>query len=218
MDSVIIKKLNEITQWIQGILSNSKPIHELSDLNDDDELFIAVSDGQNTGKVVYKPSEVSKEEFENLKNLNLETDDVNSTLSILDQNGDVLTIADLSFLNGNNVTLNVDSATHTLQLLNYNDEVISYVELSDLVPEVQPKQKQLFIHEITELDITDPMRINLQLATIPDQDEWFDLHINGGFVNDTSYEITDTLLSIHRDQIAYPITVGKKITFRYRKL
>jgi|SRR5690554_4385920 len=215
MDSVIIKKLNEITQWIQGILSNSKPIHELSDLNDDDELFIAVSDGQNTGKVLYKPSEVSKEEFENLKNLKLETDDVNSTLSILDQNGDILTIADLSFLNGNNVILNVDSATHTLQLLNYNDEVISSVELSDLVPEVQPKQKAIHVHTLTPADVSQAT-ITLDLVDVPDVSEFYDLHVNGVYVNDDDYIVQSNQVIIAKSNIAYEVQAGMKLTFRYR--
>lgn len=81
----------------------------------------------------------------------------------------------------------------------------------------EPKQKQIFTHKLLEEDLTDEMRINLQLETVPDQDEWFDLHINGGFVSDNSYHIDNDLLVIHRDEIAYPITTNKVITFRYRE-
>lgn len=100
-----------------------------------------------------------------------------------------------------------------------NVDVYSKTQVDSLINSgVQPRQKQLFLHDIQENDLTDPTKIVLQLDTIPDQNEWFDLHINGGFVNDTSYGITDDVLTIYRDQISYPITIGKKITFRYRKL
>lgn len=99
-----------------------------------------------------------------------------------------------------------------------NVDVYSKTQVDNLIDSgVQPKQKQLFIHEITELDLTDPMRINLQLATIPDQDEWFDLHINGGFVSDNSYEITEDTLSIVKSEIS-EVSIGDKVIFRYREL
>lgn len=100
-----------------------------------------------------------------------------------------------------------------------NIDVYSRDEVDTLIHGVVPvpKQKQLFIHEITELDLTDPMRINLQLESVPDQDEWFDLHINGGFVSDNSYEITEDTLSIIKSEIS-EVGIGDKVIFRYRKL
>lgn len=100
-----------------------------------------------------------------------------------------------------------------------NIDVYSRDEVDTLIQGVVhvPKQKQLFIHEITELDLANPIQINLQLATIPDQEEWFDLHINGGFVSDNSYEITEDTLSIIKSEIS-EVDIGDKVIFRYRKL
>lgn len=100
-----------------------------------------------------------------------------------------------------------------------NIDVYSRDEVDTLIQGVVPvpKQKQLFIHEITELDLTDPTRINLQLESVPDQNEWFDLHINGGFVSDNSYEITEDTLSIIKSEIS-EVGIGDKVIFRYREL
>jgi len=48
-ETIIIKKLNEITKWIEGIIKNSKPIHELNEIQGE-EFWMAVSNGETTGK------------------------------------------------------------------------------------------------------------------------------------------------------------------------
>src|SRR5690606_17458317 len=158
---------------------------------------------------------ISQEEFDRIANLQLVSDTDTSSLQILDKNNNVITSLDISFLNGNSVTLNVNHEDKRLELLNFNDEVISAVDLSELFPTT--KQKQIFTHKLTKTDLIDELQIPLQLESIPNQEEWYDLHINGGFVSDNSYHIDNDKLVIHRGDIKYPITEDKTITFRYIK-
>lgn len=104
------------------------------------------------------------------------------------------------------------------QVVHSNLDIYSKQQVIDAIAVgAAPTEKQIFIHEITEIDLANPAQIILNLETVPNQAEWYDLHINGGFVNDNSYQIHDTQLIIDRTQISYPITTGKKITFRYRR-
>ena len=48
-EEAIIRKLNEITQWLQAISNNSKPIHQLPIIVGN-ELWTAVSNGLETGR------------------------------------------------------------------------------------------------------------------------------------------------------------------------
>lgn len=96
MDEVVVNKLNEITQWIEATLANSKYIHELDPNEFEGDLYIAVSDGTNTKKVLYKPNEVTKEDFENLYNMNLGSDSNSNTIYIEDANGTMLTSLNLN--------------------------------------------------------------------------------------------------------------------------
>ena len=134
---------------------------------------------------------------------------------VRDSEGNVLSSIDQSYLDGNKVSLAVNEETNALELLDFEGEPLSVVPLSSFVE--APKQKQIFIYDVTEIDLANPEQIVLNLETVPNQDEWFDLHINGGFVNDTSYQINENQLIIDRTKISYPITAGKKITFRYRR-
>lgn len=212
---LLLDKVTQLTNRFNSLTQNSKKIHELGDAEFSGEVFIAVSDGTNTGKTIYKASEVSSEEFENLKNLDLFRPENTSILQIRDSEGNVLSSIDQSYLEGNKVSLNIDEATSSLQLLDFEGEVLSMIPISEFTE--TPKEKQIFVHQLTELDLSDPSRIILQLDNEPDVDEWYDLHINGGFVNDTNYEIINNELHINRTEIAYPVTSNKKVTFRYRK-
>lgn len=98
MDEVVVNKLNEITQWIESVLSNSKYIHELDPNEDIGDLYIAVSNGIKTKKILYKPNEVTKEEFENLYKMQLGADSNSNTIYIEDSEGTMLTMLNLNFL------------------------------------------------------------------------------------------------------------------------
>lgn len=204
-------KVTQLTNKFNSITQNSKKIHELDDAVSANDVYIAVSDGTNTGKVIYEPSEVTKEDFEKIKNLQLSNVQNTSTIEIKDSDGNVLTSLDLSFLNGNNVTLNVDNATQTLQLLNYNGDLVSFVSLSDLVIQ---KTKALFEHVLTAGDIANPI-IDLPLPNTPDLTEWDFLYINSGAVSPASYTVVGNHLLIDTALLAYPIQAGRRITFRY---
>lgn len=91
-------------------------------------------------------------------------------------------------------------------------EVLDVIETGHV-----PKQKQIFTHVIGEEDLVNELEIPLTLESEPDITDWYDLHINGGFVNDNNYHFDGAKIIIHRTEIAYPITVGKRITFRYRE-
>lgn len=211
---ILTEKVSQLISLFNSMGNNSKKIHELEDIESNGPLWIATTDGVNTGKKEYKQSDVTSEQFENIAQMKLKLDSATSSLQIQDKQGDVISSVDVSPLNGNNVELTIDDVNENLQLLNYEGEIISNIPLNRFV--AQHKQKQIFTHKLLEEDLTDEMRINLQLESVPDQDEWFDLHINGGFVSDNSYHIDNDLLVIHRDDIKYPITVDKVITFRYR--
>lgn len=212
---LLLNKVTQLTNRFNSLTQNSKKIHELPNAEFSGEVFIAVSDGTNTGKTIYKASEVSGEEFENLKNLDLFRPENTSILQVRDSEGNVLSSIDQSYLDGNKVSLAVNEETNALELLDFEGEPLSVVPLSSFVE--APKQKQIFIHDVTEIDLANPEQIVLNLETVPNEDEWYDLHINGGFVNDTSYQINENQLIIDRTKISYPITAGKKITFRYRR-
>ena len=110
MDEVVIRKVDQIVRWIEGTIDNSKPIHELNPMSDDGNLYIAVSNGNSTGKTLYRPSEVSREEFENLRNMQLSSDSESNMIFIQDSQGNILTSLNLNLLTK-------DYVKHTEQFL-----------------------------------------------------------------------------------------------------
>lgn len=210
---LLLDKITQLTTLFNSMTQNSKKIHELGDAAPNEELYIAVSDGTNTGKTIYEPSEVSKEEFENISNMKLETDIEASNLLLKDSEGNVMASANLSFLNGNNVTLNVNHEEKRLELLDFNEEVISAIDLSELY--LEKKQKAILVHTLTKVDISQAT-ITLTLQNAPDVTEFYDLHINGAYVNDDDYIIQENRVIIAKSNIAYDVVEGMKLTFRYR--
>jgi len=91
---LILDKVTQLTNRLNVLTQNSKRIHELFDYTSNEDVFIAVSDGVNTGKVIYKPNEVSKYEFDNISNLYLNLDSENK-LSIHLSDGTVLSVVSL---------------------------------------------------------------------------------------------------------------------------
>lgn len=211
MIQILIDKVSQLIAFYNSMVENSKKIHELDDAASDVNVYIAVDNGIDTGKVIYKPSEVSKLEFDNIAGMQLGRMPNSSTIFIEDLNKNILTSLDLSFLNGNNVSLIVNHSTNELQLLDYEGNIISVIPLSDLII---PKTKELFSHILTAGDIANPI-IDLTLPNAPDLNEWEFLYINSGAVSPESYSVSGTTLSIDTAKLAYPVQVGRVVTYRY---
>lgn len=210
---IILEKISQITERLNILSQKSRKIHELNDLESVETLYIAATDGVNTGKVKYISVGISQEEFDRIANLQLVSDTDTSSLQILDKNNDVITSLDISFLNGNSVTLSVNHEDKRLELLNFNDEVISAVDLSELFPEA--KQKQIFTHTLTDTDIVND-DVKLDLPNNPNIRDWYDLHINTSWVKPGSYEIiNDFQLVIYGDRLPYSLKAGAEVIFQY---
>lgn len=205
----VLDKVTQLTNRFNSMTQNSKKIHELPNAASKDNVHIAVSDGSTTGKVIYEPSEVSKEEFDNIANLELSNIQNSSIIQIKDSEGNVITSLDLAFLNGNNVTLNIDEATNTLQLLNFEGDVVSTVNLDDL----HPKSEE-HIYNITAADVASPNDLIISLSHVVKINMPTFLHIQGGFINNSHYTVSGDKLTIHRAGI-YPISDTKIVTFSY---
>lgn len=150
------------------------------------------------------------------------TDELNSRVPVgitIEIDGETKNLESNPVFNTNSLKIVEQELTEEQQqIIHSNIDVYSKQQVLDAIAiGSAPKQKQIFIHDVTEIDLANPEQIVLNLETVPNQDEWYDLHINGGFVNDTSYQINENQLIIDRTQISYPITAGKKITFRYRR-
>lgn len=210
---LLLDKVTQLTTRFNSLTQNSKKIHELGDAVIIGEVFIAVSDGVNTGKVIYEPSEVSKEDFENIAKMSLGNDPTTSNIFLKDSEGNVITTLDISFLNGNNVKLNIDSATQSLQLLNFNDEVVSAVPLSGL--QTSQSIKGIFVHTLTTADVAQAT-ITLDLPDTPDVTDDYFLYVNGQFINDDDYLVQANKVIIARSNIEFELVEGMKVTFRYR--
>lgn len=206
---LLLDKVTQLTNRFNSLTQNSKKIHELPNAASKENVYISVSDGVNTGKVIYEPSEVSKEEFENIANLELSHPQNSSVIQIKDSEGNIISSLDLSFLNGNNVTLNIDEASNTLQLLNFEGDVVSTVNLDNL----QPKSDQ-HIYNITAADVASPNDLTITLPHDVKIKMPTFLHIQGGFINNSHYTIVGNKLIIHRAGI-YPISDTKIVTFSY---
>ncbi|WCM42411.1 hypothetical protein MG290_01705 [Flavobacterium sp. CBA20B-1] len=213
--NLVLEKLTQLTNRLNSIAQNSKKIHELSDFvpNEEADLYIAVSDGTSTGKKIYKATEVTSEEFENLKNLELSNPLGSSILQIKDSEGNILATLDQSYLDGNKVSLAVNQETNALELLDFVGEPLSIIPISSFTE--APKQKQIFVHTLTPTDI-EQATITLELQATPLLNEFYDLHINGLYVNDDDYIVQDHQVIIAKSNIGYEILAGMKLTFRYR--
>lgn len=156
---------------------------------------------------------------DDIEDLRLELDNRVPTGITIEIDGEVQDLQGNPVFDTNSVKYTAQELTaDQQQVVHSNLDIYSKQQVIDAIAVgAAPTEKQIFIHEITEIDLANPAQIILNLETVPNQAEWYDLHINGGFVNDNSYQIHDTQLIIDRTQISYPITTGKKITFRYRR-
>lgn len=103
-EATIIRKLNEITRWIEGVKLSSKPIHELTEI-EGDEFWMAVSNGVKSGKK--KVDEFQMPDLSLPYKWHLTDLTIGQPITISNEklNFD-LTINDSSVLNGFNGTLN----------------------------------------------------------------------------------------------------------------
>src|SRR5690606_18355364 len=165
------------------------------------------------GKKEYKQSDVTSEQFENIAQMKLKLDSATSALQIQDKQGNVISSVDVSPLNGNNVELTIDDVNENLQLLNYEGEIISNIPLNRFV--AQHKQKNIIVHTLSSADL-ELATITLYLDHVVDTVEFYDLHINGVYINDDDYMVDQNKIIIARSNIDYELMQGMKLTFRYR--
>lgn len=95
---LLLDKVTQLTNRFNSLTQNSKKIHELGDAVFIGEVFIAVSDGANTGKVIYEPSEVSKEQFDNILGLYFSIDPLTNNIFIKSADGNVISVLNLDYL------------------------------------------------------------------------------------------------------------------------
>lgn len=209
---ILLNRIKQLTDTVNTIIANSKKIHELpaAEFAEEEELYIAVSNGSSTGKKVYQPLEMTKNEIEKLTDLSLERVDSTSVVTLKNGNDDVLSSLDLSFLNGNDVMLVSNPSEGRIELINSEDEIISYIPFQNLL-----LQKSYHIYTISEADLLSP-NIQFKLPHFPKMEEEITVYINGLFVNPDDYMIVENDIIIARTNIGYDIKEGHKITVNYK--
>lgn len=95
---LLLDKVTQLTNRFNSLTQNSKKIHELPNAASKENVYISVSDGANTGKVIYEPSEVSKEEFENIAGLYFTVDPSTGNILVKSADGNVLSNLNINFL------------------------------------------------------------------------------------------------------------------------
>ena len=95
---LLLDKVTQLTNRYNSLTKNSKKIHEQPNAASKENVYISVSDGANTGKVIYEPSEVSKEEFENIAGLYFTVDPSTGNILVKSADGNVLSNLNINFL------------------------------------------------------------------------------------------------------------------------
>lgn len=122
------------------------------------------------------------------------------------------------------VTYSMQSPTpQQQQQLRENADVYSRSEINGVVQDevslalaaLPPKPKAVFSHTLTTADVAQAT-ITLSLQHVPDVNDFYDLHINGVYVNDDDYMVQQNKIIIAKSNIAYEVQAGMKLTFRYR--
>src|SRR5690554_413203 len=102
------------------------------------------------------------------------------------------------------------------EVVHDNINVYSKEEVDQIASDlVQPKQKAIHVHTLTPADVSQAT-ITLDLVNVPDVSEFYDLHVNGVYVNDDDYIVQANQVIIAKSNIAYEVQAGMKLTFRYR--
>lgn len=115
------------------------------------------------------------------------------------------------------VTYDLQTPTPEMQQqLRDNAGVYSKGEINDLLAGVvTPKQKNIIVHTLSSADL-ELATITLYLDHVVDTVEFYDLHINGVYINDDDYMVDQNKIIIARSNIDYELMPGMKLTFRYR--
>src|SRR5690606_40244289 len=97
-EDLIIMQLNTLTKWVDDVNKKAKSITELSDIvkRDGISLYVAVSDGQNTGKILFPLNTITDNEIERLLKLSLETDSNYTSIVLKNGDGVVLSTLDMT--------------------------------------------------------------------------------------------------------------------------
>lgn len=102
------------------------------------------------------------------------------------------------------------------EVVHDNINVYSKEEVDQIASDlIQPKQKAIHVHTLTPADVSQAT-ITLDLVNVPDVSEFYDLHVNGVYVNDDDYIVQSNQVIIAKSNIAYEVQAGMKLTFRYR--
>lgn len=209
---LIFERLSQLTDKVNQIVNRSKKIHELTTLeaSDTTDLFIAVSDGTNTGKRPYTPGGVSQTDLENATNLSLIRQGNTSTINLQNVNGENVSSIDLGFLSAKDLLLSANQSDKRLILQDSMGIILSYVSFEDVLLE-----SAHHIHVVTNSDLSQPS-IEFKLQNVPSIKEPVAIYINGLFVNPDDFIISSNNVIIARTNIGYEIREGNKITVNYK--
>lgn len=120
-------------------------------------------------------------------------------------------------LNSNRAVLYTPQVLQPLEQQTARDNILVYSrDEVDALFNGLSLQKHIITHVVTSSEVSDPVQILITLPNTPNVNDFYDLHINGGYVNDNDYLVSGNTLTIIKANIAYPITEGKRITFRYK--
>ena len=207
----LIKKVSQLTERLNILYENSMKIHELpNSLGNAEELYIAVSDGTNTGKKEYRPSEIDREEFDDATSISLERIEGTNTIELKNGKGDVLSSLDIGFISSTSLILSADSENKKLLLMDEEENILSFVPFEDIL--LQPTHEY---YTITESDLLNTS-IEIKLINFPSLKEPITVYINGLFVNPDDFVLSDNILTIQRTNIGYDIKEGMKVTVNYK--
>jgi len=208
---ILIKKVSQLTERLNSLFESSKKIHELpSLLGNSEDLYIAVSDGVNTGKKEYKPSEIDREEFDNATNILLSRIGSTNTIELKNANGEVLSTLDIGFVSSGSLILSADEQNQQLVLMDNEENVLSFVPFESLLLKATHEN-----YVITEDDLLNTS-IEFKLINPPSLREPLSVYINGLFVNPDDYVLNVNVLTIQRTNIGYDIKEGMKVTVNYK--
>ena len=209
---LLFERVSQLTDKVNRMVDRSKKIHELPNLENSNssDLFIAVSDGLNTGKKEYKSGGVSQTELDNATNLSLVRQGSTSTILLQKANGDNVSSIDLGFLSSKDLLLSANLNDKRLILQDSMGVILSYVPFEDLLLE---SAHHIYVVSADDMNLPN---IEFKLENVPSRKEPVTIYINGLFVNPDDFIISSNNVIIARTNIGYDVKAGNKITVNYK--
>lgn len=232
-EDLIIRQLNIITKWMDAVNEKAKSIHELSDIdNTSTDLYVAVSDGQNTGKILFPLNTITDDEIQRLLKLTLETDPNYSSIILRDGDSTILSSLDIAKiieenqknLEGQYIDDRLSGLASDLQE-NEQKEIRTklgidleniLLKIQDLENTAKPKDYYSDSFMITAGDISDG-RVQKTLTYLPIDGSLF-VFVRGVFIDEDAYEVNGKTITIFGSRIDYGIKEGDLISARYEYL